>query len=91
MRCLAKDFPAFFIKEAAYVKIKKATVPRCPYCGSVAILRSAEGIYRSHSAGKMLKRDRTADLLNSLGEAFLNSRNYSNKIAENQENEEGLI
>lgn len=33
---------------------KKATAPRCPYCGSVAILRSAEGIYRSHSAGKML-------------------------------------
>ena len=55
MRCLAKDFPAFFIKEAAYVKRKKkATAPRCPYCGSVAILRSAEGIYRSHSAGKML-------------------------------------
>ena len=33
---------------------KKATAPRCPYCGSAAILRSAEGIYRSHSAGKML-------------------------------------
>lgn len=37
------------------MKRKKRTLaPRCPYCGSIAILRSAEGIYRSHSAGKML-------------------------------------
>lgn len=33
---------------------KKATAPRCPYCGSVAILRSAEGIYHSHSKDTML-------------------------------------
>lgn len=55
MRCLAKDFPAFFIKEAAYVNRKKKTMaPQCPYCGSAAILRSAEGIYHSHSKDTML-------------------------------------
>lgn len=28
--------------------------PRCPYCGSPAILRSAEGIYRDNSRNAML-------------------------------------
>ena len=28
--------------------------PRCPYCGSHTILRSADGIYRENSRNEML-------------------------------------
>lgn len=30
------------------------TAPRCPYCGSHTILRSADGIYRENPRGEML-------------------------------------
>lgn len=30
------------------------TAPRCPYCGSHTILRSADGIYRENSRNEML-------------------------------------
>lgn len=30
------------------------SAPRCPYCGSATILRSADGIYRENTRGEML-------------------------------------
>ena len=30
------------------------TSPRCPYCGSQSVLRSADGIYRNNSRNTML-------------------------------------
>ena len=30
------------------------TAPRCPYCGSHTILRSADGIYRENARNDML-------------------------------------
>lgn len=33
---------------------KKANTPRCPYCGSTAVLRSADGIYRDNKRKAML-------------------------------------
>ena len=35
-------------------KKKRNEAPRCPYCGSTAILRSADGIYLNNSKNTML-------------------------------------
>lgn len=37
-----------------HTKRARSTAPRCPYCGSHSILRSADGIYRSNHNHTML-------------------------------------
>ena len=46
----------FFIWEDPMMKKKRAqhNAPRCPYCGSHAVLRSANGIYRDNERNTML-------------------------------------
>ena len=63
--CKGKTFPlqvvvvqpsGFFIWEDIIVKKKRAqtAAPRCPYCGSHSVLRSADGIYRNNDKNTML-------------------------------------
>jgi ssDNA-binding Zn-finger/Zn-ribbon topoisomerase 1 len=46
----------FFIWEDPMMKKKRAqhNAPRCPYCGSHAVLKSADGIYRDNERNTML-------------------------------------
>jgi len=63
--CKGKTFPlqvvvarasGFFVLEGPNVKKKRAQslAPRCPYCGSHSVLRSADGIYRNNDKNTML-------------------------------------
>ena len=40
--------PSGFLGGTRLKKKKRKAVPRCPYCGSTAILRSADGIYANN-------------------------------------------
>ena len=63
--CKGKTFPlqvvvvrpsGFFVLEGQIMKKKRAQnlAPRCPYCGSHSVLRSADGIYRCNDKNTML-------------------------------------
>ena len=63
--CKGKTFPlrvvvvrpsGFFVLEGPNMKKKRAQslAPRCPYCGSHSVLRSADGIYQDNRQNTML-------------------------------------
>ena len=51
-----RNLPDFFILEDRTMTKKRAqnNAPRCPYCGSHSILKSADGIYRRNDQNTML-------------------------------------
>lgn len=56
LRVVAGQPSGFFILEDSIMKKKRAqnAAPRCPYCGSHSVLRSADGIYRTNDKNTML-------------------------------------
>ena len=56
MRLVVAQPSGFFILEERTMTKKRAqnNAPRCPYCGSHSILKSADGIYRRNDQNTML-------------------------------------